>query len=149
MGTNTELYTHDFYAWCLTTARLIQEEKWYDIDTAALAEEVESLGRSQKRELESRLHVLVMHLLKWRYQPEGRQHGQSWRSTIRTQRLDLGLLLRDNPSLRPQLPLMLSERYPTARAHASDETGLPLPTFPQECPWMVVQLLDDNFWPQE
>ena len=62
LGTNTELYNADFYAWCLTTAALIQEGKWYDIDREALAEEIESVGRSQKRELESRVHVLVMHL---------------------------------------------------------------------------------------
>ena len=148
MGTNTELYNADFYAWCLATAALIREGKWYDIDREALAEEVESVGRSQKRELESRLHVLVMHLLKWRYQPEGHQHGHSWRSTIRTQRRELRLLLRDNPSLRPQVPTVVIESYPDARAEALDETGWSDTALPHDCPWTVVQILDDGFWPE-
>lgn len=147
MGTNAELYNADFYAWCLTTAALIREGKWYDIDREALAEEIESVGRSQKRELESRIHVLVMHLLKWRYQPEGCQHGHSWRSTIRTQRRELRLLLRDNPSLRPQVATVVIESYPDARAEALDETGLPEAALPHDCPWTVVQMLDDGFWP--
>jgi len=147
MGTNAELYNADFYAWCLATAALIREGKWYDIDREALAEEIESVGRSQKRELESRIHVLVMHLLKWRYQPEGRQRGHSWRSTIRTQRRELRLLLRDNPGLRPQVPTIVIESYPDARTEALDETGLPDATLPQDCPWTAVQVLDDGFWP--
>jgi Domain of unknown function DUF29 len=147
MTSNTELYTQDFYAWCLTTATLIRQGKWYDIDREALAEEIESVGRSQKRELESRIHALVMHLLKWCYQPAGRQWGHSWRSTIRTQRLELGLLLRDNPSLWPHVPQVIQERYPGARLHAGDETSLPLVTFPTTCPWTAAQLLDDEFWP--
>jgi hypothetical protein len=148
MGSNTELYTQDFYAWCLNTATLIRAGKWYDIDREALAEEIESVGRSQKRELDSRVHVLVMHLLKWCYQPEGRQQGHSWRSTMRTQRLELELLLRDNPSLRPHVPQVIHERYPGARLHAGDETGLPLATFPTACPWTAAQLLDAEFWPE-
>lgn len=148
MNRNQALYVQDFAAWCASTAALLRAGKWYDIDTLALAEEMESLGRSQKREMESRLHVLIMHLLKSYYQPTERQEGRSWRSTIRIQRLDLGLLLRDNPSLRPQLPIVLTERYPAARAHASDETGLPLTTFPTTCPWTAEQALDDDFWPQ-
>jgi hypothetical protein len=148
MDSNQELYTQDFAAWCATTAALLRAEKWHDIDPLALAEEIDSLGRSQKRELESRMHVLVMHLLKWRYQPTGPQEGRNWRSTIRIQRLDLGLLLRDNPSLRPQLPMVLTERYPAARLHASDETGLPLAALPATCPWTVEQVLDSEFWPQ-
>jgi hypothetical protein len=118
MGTNTELYNADFYAWC-----------------------------SQKRELESRIHVFVMHLLTWRYQPEGRQRGHSWRSTIRTQRRELRLLLRDNPSLSPQVLTVVIESYPNARAEALDETGLLEAALPQDCPWTVVQILDDGFWP--
>src|SRR6266849_1972761 len=99
MGSNAELYEQDFYAWTQTTAALIRAGKWYDLDWEALAEEVESLGKSQHRELGSRLDVLVMHLLKWRYQPS--EHSRSWRSTIRTQRRELRRLLQQNPSLLP------------------------------------------------
>ena len=148
MGTNTALYDADFYAWCLATAALIREGKWHTIDTAAVAEEIESVGRSQKRELESRLHVLVMHLLKWCYQPAGRQQGHSWRSTIRTQRRELRLLLRDNPSLRPQVPAVLRENYPGARAEALDETGLAETNMPPTCPWTTEQVLAEDCWPE-
>ena len=89
MSTNSELYEQDFYTWTQTTAALIRAGQWKDIDPVSLAEEVESLGKSQQRELASRLDVLLMHLLKWRYQPDRRQTGQSWRSSIRTQRREL------------------------------------------------------------
>ena len=106
------------------------------------------MGRGQKRELESRFLVLVMHLLTRRSQPEMRQQGQSWQSTIRTQRRELRLLLRDNPSLRPQLPTVLQESYPEARAEALEETGLADATLALDCPWTAVQILDASFWPE-
>jgi len=148
MSTNSTLYTEDFYTWCLTTAALIRAGKWQDIDADALAEEIEDMARSHKRELGNRIRILVMHLLKWCYQPEVHQyHGHSWRSTINEQRSELELLLQDNPSLHRQLPEVLAERYPKARKHASDETGKLLVTFPDICPWTVQQMLDDDFWP--
>jgi len=148
MGTNSTLYAEEFYNWCLTTAELIRPGKWHDIDAEALAEEIDSMAHSHKRELESRVHQLVMHLLKWCYQPEERPlHGRSWQNSINHQRMEIPLLLRDNPSLRPQLSVILTDGYPQARVHASNETGKPLATFPQDCPWTVEQILDDDFWP--
>jgi len=148
MGTNSTLYAEDFYTWCLTTAALIRAGKWHEIDAEAVAEEIEDMARRDKRQLEHRIQTVIMHLLKWHYQPEAHQeHRHSWRSTINVQRDRLELLLRDNPSLRPQLPEVLAERYPKARKHASDETGKPLDTFPPVCPWTVEQILDDDFWP--
>jgi hypothetical protein len=148
MSTNSTLYAEDFYAWCLTTAELIRSGKWSDIDADAVAEEIEDMARRDKRQLEHRIQTSVIHLLKWCYQPEEHQyHGHSWRSTINEQRDRLELLLRDNPSLRPQLPEVLAERYPKARKRASEETGKPLETFPETCPWTVEQVLDDDFWP--
>ena len=148
MRTNAELYDADFYAWCLTTAALIRERKWHDIDPESVAEEVESLGRSQKRELESRLEVLMMHLLKWRYQSERREDSHSWYDTILEQRSQLARLLRDNPSLRPQVSTLLAEGYPDARRRAIGETRLLVAVFPQACPWMADQILDVEFWPE-
>jgi len=149
MGTNSTLYAEDFYTWCLTTAELIRAGKWHDIDADALAEEIESMARSEKRQLENRIRILVMHLLKWRHQPEEHSyHRHSWRSTINEQRDRLELLLRDNPGLRPQLPEVLAEHYLKARKHASEETGKLLDTFPEVCPWTVQQILDDDFWPE-
>jgi len=148
MGTNTDLYEEDFFQWTQTTAALIRQGKWPEVDAACVAEELESLGKRDRRELASRLQVLVMHLLKWCYQPKRRVQGRSWRSTIRTQRLELRLLLRDSPSLRPQVPAFLVGLYPAARADACDETGLPETVFPQECPWTAEQVLDNAFWPE-
>jgi hypothetical protein len=102
MDTNTDLYEQDFFQWTQTTAALIRQGKWHAVDARCVAEELESLGKRDRRELASRLQVLVIHLLKWHYQPEGRVQGHSWRSTIRTQRLELRLLLQDSPSLRPR-----------------------------------------------
>ena len=114
MSTNAELYEQDFYTWTQTTAALIRAGKWTDIDPESLAEEVESLGKSQHRELASRLDVLLMHLFKWRYQPERRQSGQSWRSTIRTQRRELRRLLMQNPGLQPLVALTIADSYAEA-----------------------------------
>ena len=147
MGRNAELYEQDFFQWTQTTAALIRQGKWPEVDPEYVAEELESLGKRDRRELASRLQVLLMHLLKWHYQPDLRVEGHSWRSTIHTQRLQLRLLLRDSPSLRPQVSAFVGEVYPAARLEASDETGFLETTFPQECPWTTEQILDDDFWP--
>ncbi len=148
MGSNAELYAQDFYAWTQATAHLIRTGKWYDLSLEALAEEVESLGARDHRELRRRLQRLITHLLKWQYQPSKRQTGHSWRSTIRTQRLEIAELLAQSPSLRRTVPEALSARYGLAREHASVQTHLPLLTFPESCPWSVEQVLDDTFWPE-
>jgi hypothetical protein len=104
------------------------------------------LGRSEKRELVSRLAVLLMHLLKWRYQPKKR--GKSWRLTIKTQRLSLRRHLRDNPSLKPQSGSAVADAFEEARLEAARETGLDEAAFPEQCPWTWDEIADDNFWPE-
>jgi hypothetical protein len=148
MSPVTPRYDEDFYAWTQHQAALLREEKWQALDYPNLAEELESLGKSDWRELEHRLDGLLMHLLKWRYQPSGRQTGHSWRSTIREHRRQLTRVLRDSPSLRPRVPQVLPESYANARLDASDETGLPLGTFPETCPWTIDQIFDEGFWPE-
>src|SRR5712691_1088697 len=115
MSTNAELYAHDFYAWTQTTADLIRAGKWGDLDQGALAEEIESLGISQKHALASHLKNLVMHLLKWHFQPSMRQTGQSWQSSIINARDEIAMILEDVPSLRQEVPGFLARRYPAAR----------------------------------
>ena len=164
---NGTLYDEDFYAWTQHTADLVRTGQWHAIDPEVLAEELESLGKSQKRELENRLEVLVMHLLKWEYQPELRATGHSWYDTILEQRSQIARLLRDNPSLRPQVPALLVDVYPDARQRARGEmrgggprTPLgqqdPLALIeamrldahlPSTCPWRAAQILDKDFWP--
>jgi hypothetical protein len=149
MSANTELYEQDFYTWTQTTAALIRGQHWAALDREALAEEIESLGRSEKREIAHRLEVLVMHLLKWRYQPTSRDQSQSWYDTIREQRSQLARVLRDNPSLRPQVPTLLNETYPEARRRALGETRLDTGRFPVTCPWQADQVLHAECWPED
>ena len=147
MATNTELYEQDLYSWCLTTAALLRDGKGPDVDLAAVAEELESMGRSHARELGSRLEVLGMHLLKWRFQPDRREDSHSWYDTILEQRGQLQALLVESPSLRPQVPSLLTACYSRARQRAIGETSLTAAAFPDICPWTADQVLDDVFWP--
>ena len=147
MQTNTGFYAEDFWAWTQDTARLIRDGKWHDLDPAALAEEVESLGRSQQRELEHRLESVALPLLQGCDQPRHRVDSQSWAETIFAQRRQITTLLRDNPSLRPTLAAVLAESYPAVRRHAHRQTRFPLSTFPATCPWTVAEIVADDFWP--
>jgi hypothetical protein len=92
---------------------------------------------------------LLIHLLKWRYQPGKRQTGHSWYRSIREHRKQIGYILWDSPSLRRLVPALVAEEYGSARQDASHETRLPLATFPEVCPWTVEQVLDGEFWPEE
>jgi hypothetical protein len=141
----TSLYERDFYAWANQQATLLRTGKLSDADIAHIAEEIESMGKAEKRELVSRLTVLLAHLLKWRYQPPYR--GPSWEVTIRNQRRDLTDHLADNPSLSARLPEALASSYERAVDNAYAETGLPKATFPPHCPWPFDQILDAQFWP--
>jgi len=105
-------YDVDFFAWTQAQAEALRAAKWELLDYENLAEEVESLGKRDQRELASRLGVLMRHLLTWRYQPERRRTGRSWRSTILEQRGRIDGMLEQSPSLRPQLPNILEKEYP-------------------------------------
>jgi hypothetical protein len=148
MGTNAELHDQDFYAWLEDTASLLRAGKWHDIDAITLAEELDAVRSQERREALRRLRRLMQHLLKWQYQPPRRQTGHSWRSTIQTQRAALADMLDESPSMARELATLLTKGYPLARQWASDETRLPLATFPATCPWDVRQVLDADFWPE-
>ena len=106
---NTTLYDRDFHAWAGEQAALLRAGRLAEADIAHIAEEIESMGRGEKRELISRLKVLLVHLLKWRFQPAGR--GNSWRLTIAEQRREVADHLDDNPSLRAQLDAAIVSAY--------------------------------------
>jgi hypothetical protein len=106
------------------------------------------MSRRRQQSLLAHLMRVLQHLLKWQSQPSRRQTGHSWASTIRTGRLEIQLLLQRHPSLRPQVETFLDRAYPKARRLASDETGLPLTTFPEACPWPAQEVLDVDFWPE-
>lgn len=125
----------DYYEWLLETARAVRSGAWGQIDQGALAEELEDMGRSERRAARSHLVVLLVHLLKWHYQTD--QRSQSWRASISNARVAIGFLLEDSPSLDSDMPKYLPKAYEKARRAAADETGLPQSTFPKRCPWRL------------
>jgi hypothetical protein len=143
---DASLYDQDFATWTSETARLLRAHRFDQIDVEHVAEEIEDIGKREKRELRSRLSVLILHLLKWRYQPEKRSPG--WQSTIITQRVELEQLFEDSPSLRRTIAASAAKIYPDAVEAACLETALPPSTFPRECPFSGDQILDRKFLPE-
>ena len=138
-------YEEDFYAWTQDQAEKLRARRHNELDWDNLAEEMESLGGSQKSEIRSRLRVLLQHLLKWQYQPEKRCH--SWQSSIGEQRIHIEGVVADSPSLARFPDEAMDWAYLRARRAAADETGLPIETFPAACPYPVSDALDLNFMP--
>jgi len=142
----TQTYEDDLYAWALKNADLLRQGRFAEIDVDNIAEELESMGRSECRQLANRLEVLMAHLLKWRYQPARR--GNSWRYTIEEQRRKVRKLLKDSPSLKPLLEREVEDVYPDAVLLAARETGRDKSELPASCPFAVEQILDDGYWPE-
>jgi hypothetical protein len=140
-----ELYDQDFFEWALRNAELVRSGRLDEADLAHIAEELEDMGKRQKHELESRLRVLLTHLLKWQIQTERR--SRSWSATVETQRMELARLLRSMPSLRKDLRENLAEVYLEAVTKAVGQTGLPKRMFPARCPFELEQILDPHFLP--
>ncbi|MFW6295672.1 MAG: DUF29 domain-containing protein [Halothece sp.] len=140
---NSTTYEKDFYAWTQEQANLLRTGKLHQIDWQNIAEELEDMGRSEKRQLESRLEVLIMHLLKWQFQPNLR--SRSWELTIKEQRLRIERLLDENPSLKSNLDNALEKVYPLAILSAEKETGLS--SFPSTCPYHLSEILSSEFLP--
>ena len=137
----TTLYDQDFYAWTQQQVDLLKAGQWEQIDTENLIEEIESLGKQQRQELRNRLGVLLGHLLKWRYQPEGR--SKSWRATIREQRQRIQEHLQDNPSLKPYLPEAITRGYKDGLNILDRETPLNPDQLPQVCPFSLAEIFDE------
>lgn len=137
-------YETDFYLWTQQQADLLRQGALTALDVENLIEEIEDMGASNRRSLGSFLELIIMHLLKWQYQPERR--GNSWKSSIRKGRHAIERLLEESPSLKPRLSIMVTAEYRRARSEAADETGLPLTTFPDVCPFTVEQITGD-WWP--
>ncbi len=137
------LYEQDFHAWAMHQATLLREGRLDLADIENIAEEIESMGRRERRELTNRLAVLLTHLLKWRYQPSYR--SKSWQLTIKEQRRATARHLRENPSLKALLDQAMDDAYGDATLKAARETGLDL--FPETSPFTFDQAIDDDFWP--
>ena len=143
---SARLYDQDFYAWANEQAGLLRAGKLSEADIEHIAEEIESMGKTEKRELTSRLAVLLLYLLKWRFQPKRR--GSSWEATIKIQRRDLRRHLADNPSLKSKLSEAIADAYGNAIIEAGAETGLSESTFPADCPWSFEKIMAEDFWPE-
>jgi hypothetical protein len=144
VGQNAVDYEQDFYAWTVEQARLLRSREISAIDAVNLAEEIESMGCRDRRELESRLIVLLTHLLKWQMQPD--QRSRSCSPTMRERR-QIEKLLLESPSLRPFVANVLAQAYGDAREDAADETGLPESAFPAECPFTLDEVVSRSFLP--
>lgn len=138
-------YEQDFYGWTQEQAEFLRSGRLMDLDIENLIEEVETMGRSEKRALESSLSVLLVHLLKWKYQPSRR--GRSWQLTIKTQRVNFVKILRDNPGLKPSLDQCMADAYQIATIKASQETYLDEDVFPASCPWNFEDVVNHDFLP--
>lgn len=139
-------YESDFYAWTMHNAELIRQGKFSEIDSEHIAEEIESMGRSDQRELANRLAVLIGHLLKWQYQPTRR--GKSWQLTIKVQRMGILRLIKQSPSLKHKIHTTLNDAYEEASVIAASETGLNESHFPANCPFTFEQCVDQAFFPE-
>lgn len=140
------LYNKDFSAWAHLQADLLKSKDFNHLDLMHLIEEVEDMGNQNKHELKNRLIILIMHLLKWKLQPE--RKGNSWYQTIANQRIDIAELLEDNPSLKHFLPEIFPKAYGVAVSKASLETGINKKAFPLKCIWDIEQILDEEFFPE-
>lgn len=140
-------YEKDFYAWAIHNAQLLREGKLSEIDIENIAEEIESMGKSEKRELINRLAVLISHLLKWKFQPDRRSN--SWKYTIEEQRDEVLELIEDSPSLKYDLAQQVSRSYKKAVLFAATETNIGKEMFPKNCPFSLEQTLDPTFFPDK
>jgi Domain of unknown function DUF29 len=136
------LYEQDFYLWTQHMTILLRNGNFDQLDIENIAEEIESLGRSDRRELKSQLTVLLMHLLKWYYQPE--QRSNSWRAIITEQQIRILDLLSESPSLVSYLKGEVDRCYNHAKDLAADETGLMPTIFPQDCPYLLTEVLEQK-----
>ena len=145
VSTDKTLYESDFYLWLSTTAQLLRNGNFSEIDLDNLIEEIEGMARKEKQALKSNLRILLMHLLKWNYQPDKRTN--SWRSTIREHRKRLKDAFDDSPSLKPYYLDFFTHGYQDARELASDETGLSFDTFPVDSPFTPEETLNEDYLP--
>ncbi len=142
---NSSLYDRDFYTWANAQAEALAKRQVEQLDWEHLAEELKDLGNRHYDQLCSRLAILIGHLLKWKYQPEGQ--GNSWRATIREQRRKIDRLLQRNPGLRSRWEEALEEAWLDGRDLAIRETGLSELVFPTVICFTTAQLQDQDFLP--
>jgi flagellar biosynthesis component FlhA len=132
--------------WLEETAKLLLENRWQEIDKEHLIEEISDLGKSEKRSISSQLIRLLLHLLKWQYQPQRR--SDSWLDSITDARTQIELTIKDSPSLKNYPQEQLTDSYEKARRQAAKQTGLIISTFPEECLYELDLVLDEDWLPE-
>jgi uncharacterized protein DUF29 len=139
-------YEGDYYAWLTEQAALLRARCGEALDYDNLAEELEDMGRSERRAVESYLTIALLHLLKWHVQPALR--SKSWRRSVQYARRAIAKRLAESPSLRPRLPELLASAYLEARFRAALEADRPETGLPETCPWGLAHVLDLDFFPE-
>jgi hypothetical protein len=136
----------DFNVWIAQTVQFLREQRWQEIDLPNLIEAVEDLGKSERRGIVSQLIRLLLHLLKWQYQPQHR--SDSWLDSITDARTQITLAIEDSPSLKRYPAEKLTESYERACRQAAKQTGLEISMFPIHCPYGLEQILDEDWLPE-
>jgi hypothetical protein len=139
-------YLADFNLWLDRTAQLLREQRWHEIDVAHLIEEIEDLGKSERRGIASQLTRLLLHLLKWQYQPQRR--SDSWLDSITDARTQIELAIEDSPSLKNYPAEKLQESYQRARRQAAKQTNIEISVFPTTCPYSLELVLAEDWLPE-
>jgi Domain of unknown function DUF29 len=138
-------YLVDFNSWIHQTVQLLRQRQWHEIDVEHLIEEIEELGKSERRAIASQLTRLLLHLLKWQYQPQRR--SDSWLDSITDARTQIELAIEDSPSLKNYPLEQLKDSYQRARRQASKQTSIQIAVFPEDCPYHLEQILDEDWLP--
>ncbi len=142
---DTSLYDQDYQAWLEQTADQLAQSQWSKIDLPNLIEEIRDMGKSQRQALGSNLIVILLHLLKYKYQPTHRSN--SWLATIVEHRLRVKRQLIESPSLKPYLVTIFNDCYEDGRVRSQVETGLPIDTFPLDSPFTIEEVLNIDYLP--
>ncbi|MEH2115922.1 DUF29 domain-containing protein [Nostoc sp.] len=139
-------YKADFNLWIQQTTQLLRLHRWHEVDVEHLIEEVEGLGKNERRAIASQLTRLLLHLLKWQYQPQRR--SDSWLDSITDSRTQIELAIEDSPSLKSYPTEQLEESYQRACRQAAKQTGILVSVFPEECPYSLELVLDEDWLPE-
>ncbi len=139
----------DFCEWLEAQVAALRSHQPKFLDWENVAEELDSMGKKERRKLRSHFEILLMHLLKWQFQPQALgRHGRSWKQSILLARARIEDILDDSPSLKRTLDDRIKEAYRRARRYAANETGVAIDKLPEDCPWRVEQLTSDDFFPK-
>ena len=140
------LYDRDYVQWVEATLQQLRDRDYENVDWINLLEEIEDMGKRERQAIRNNLVVVLVHLLKWQFQPEYRTGSLA--GSITEHRTLILNHLEDSPSLKSHVAEVLEKCYKSARKQAHFEIGLPLNIFPQECHYSIEEILDDDFWPK-